>query len=581
MLAKKIRTNPAIHSVWIVLALALFISGCTPAGPRALLKGKRYLANGDTDAAVEALKTATTLMATNAQAWNYYGVALQHAGQADDAANAYQQALSLDRDLVEAHYNLGWLWLEQNKPDAARTEFTAYTLRRPNDPGGWLELGSAQLRCSDPVAAEKSFSAVLYLNTNNPEAFNGLGLARIQRGRAHDAAQFFAAAIAYHPEYAPAYLNLATVSQEYLRDNAAAAKNYRAYLALVPQAANAGEINAIIADLERPAPVASASPVEGAVAETTVPTPVRTAPASKTYANRTYASPSTTPTRPEPVTPAPVFTAQPRSSTTVVSAPPVEVPEEEPVSGKPPGFWQKLNPKRWFGPQTQPPPGTGYDANAVTPLPSGNYPPPVAPAVSPEVTVDSQPPPVVVVDQPVKVLPPAPPVYPRYLYLSPRKPAPGNHAAAAAAFAKAQNFEQDSRWSEAMQAYGQAARFDPSWFEAQYNFGVLSHRLRNYSQALSAYEYALAIQPDSQETRYNFALALKAAGYMADAVNELNKVVAVSPGEVRAHLVLGNIYAQQLHDVAHARVQYQKVLQLDPTNSQATDIRFWLAANPE
>ncbi len=91
--------------------------------------------------------------------------------------------LSLDRDLVEAQFNLGILHLEQNQPDAAKTELTAYTLRRPNDPAGWLKLGSAQLKLGEIVPAERSFSAVLALKTNEAEAYNGLGLARIQRGQ--------------------------------------------------------------------------------------------------------------------------------------------------------------------------------------------------------------------------------------------------------------------------------------------------------------------------------------------------------------------------------------------------------------
>ena len=173
-----------------MFALTLVLTGCMPAGPRALLKGKKYLDRGDYTAAVSELKTATTLLATNANAWNYYGVALQRAGQPDDAANAYKRALELDRDLMEAHYNLGSLWLEQNKPDLARVEFTAYTLRRNNDAMGWLKLGSAQLRLGDVVQAEKSFSAVLSLRPNDPEAYNGLGLARIQRGLPREAARF-------------------------------------------------------------------------------------------------------------------------------------------------------------------------------------------------------------------------------------------------------------------------------------------------------------------------------------------------------------------------------------------------------
>ena len=138
MLATK---NITRCGVIVFLALAVFLSGCGPPGPRALLKGKKFLDHGDYSGAVEELKAATSLMSTNAQAWNYLGVAYQHAGQPADAALAYQRALTLDRDLVEAHYNLGCLWLEQNKPDVARTEFTAYVLRRSKDAGGLDQTG--------------------------------------------------------------------------------------------------------------------------------------------------------------------------------------------------------------------------------------------------------------------------------------------------------------------------------------------------------------------------------------------------------------------------------------------------------
>ena len=52
-----------------------------------------------------------------------------------------------------AHYNLGCLWLEQNQPDAARTEFTAYTLRRNNDPVGWVIIAGQryELREGPPL----------------------------------------------------------------------------------------------------------------------------------------------------------------------------------------------------------------------------------------------------------------------------------------------------------------------------------------------------------------------------------------------------------------------------------------------
>jgi len=140
-------------------------------------------------------------------------------------------------------------------------------------------------------------------------------------------------------------------------------------------------------------------------------------------------------------------------------------------------------------------------------------------------------------------------------------------------------YETQEQWTDALQWYQEAATLDPSWFEAQYNTGVLAHKLRNFALALPRYEWALAIQPDSADARYNFALALKTAGFPIDAAVELKKILAANPGEVRAHLALANIYAQSLRDIPQAREHYQKVLDLDPNSPQAADIRFWLSAN--
>jgi tetratricopeptide (TPR) repeat protein len=577
--------NLTRHGTILFLALAIFLAGCSPPGPRALLKGKKLIARGDYAAAVAELKTATTLLATNAQAWNYYGVALQHTGEFTDAVAAYQRSLALDRDLMEAHYNLGSLWLEQNKFDAAKTEFTAYTLRRNNAPEGWLKLGDAQLRAGDFGSAEKSFSTALYLNPNNAEALNGLGLARIQRGRPQEAAKFFAAAMQNHPDYAPAILNLATVEAQYLRDNKSALEHYRAYLALTPRPENWDAVNAIANNLEQPATVAenSASPQNQIEAPAPRPRPVEnetrtpsasarpaTSPRPQSFAH-TNSNPSSRPASTSPkvvkVQPEPVIVASSGSRGTPAETPPDSATEKH-------GVLRKLNPIHWFGSGK---PEKSYSESGVTPLPSPD-------ADSDRVTstpVTTPPAPTISSSAPpVKIVAAAPPTFPNYLYLSPRKPHSGDRVAASGYFTKAREYEQASRWSDAMDAYRRATEADPTWFEAQYNYGVLAYRLRNFSASLAAYEMALAIQPDSIDARYNFALALKAAGYALDAVNELKKVVAANPDEVRAQLAMGNLYAQQLHDPARARVHYLKVLALDPGNPQATDIQFWLSANP-
>ncbi len=177
------RRNPfevEYPAIFLAVLFVAFLTGCTPAGPRALLAGKRLLDEGKYPQAVEKLRTATSLLTTNAQAWNYLGLACQHAAQEVEAEKAYQRALALDHDLTEAHYNLGCLWLAQNKPEAAKSELIAFTLRRENSDQGLMQLGIAQLRSAELMAtaparlrelteAEKSLSGALRLNPQNVE----------------------------------------------------------------------------------------------------------------------------------------------------------------------------------------------------------------------------------------------------------------------------------------------------------------------------------------------------------------------------------------------------------------------------
>ncbi|MGO8765815.1 MAG: tetratricopeptide repeat protein [Limisphaerales bacterium] len=566
MLAKK---NRIFAYATLVFAMAIVAVGCSPPGPRALLKGKKLLDRGDYADAVEQLKTATSILATNAAAWNYYGVALEHAGQLDDASAAYQNALRFDRDLDEAHYNLGCLYRDENKLADAKTEFTTYILRRGNAPEGWFELGDIQLRDGEPSLAERSFSTVLSLSSNNAPALNGLGLTRLQRNKPRDAADFFAVAIQNHPDFAPAILNLATVDAEYLHDNNAALANYRKYLDLTPKPAQWDAVNVLVQNMEQ-------MPAEVGGAPAPAPTPNENerpseASATETRPGARVSNPAPHPsesssTRPQPT---PRYISNPPPETVRVEPQPGIVPPNGSVSssatvplGTPrSGMARRLSPSHSASSSASG--SENYASDGVTPLPpdNGNY----------SAATASRP----------KVIPPAPPSFPRYLYLSPRKPSPGDRQAATHAFVQAQEAQQNHQWAEALDSYGKATRLDSSWFEAQYNCGVLAFDLQDYPRALTADEMALAIQPRSSNARYNFALALKASGYVTDAEIELKKVVAADPDNVRAHLALGNLYAQQYLNPDLARPEYLKVLSLDPHTSSATDIEFWLSANPQ
>lgn len=568
------------------LSVSLLLGGCTPPGPRALLAGKRLLDERKYAEAAEQLRTAVTLMVTNAQAWNYLGLACQQSGQPVEAEKAYHRALILDHDLTEAHYNLGCLCLEQSKLEAARTEFTTFTLRRGNSPDGFLKLGTTQLRAAalEPPgaararelgAAEKSFDDALALSPQRPEGLNGLGLVRLERGRAAEAAQYFNRALKQDPAYAPALLNLAIVYQQYLRDPQQALQKYREYLALGPAPANAVHVQATMQQLQQELDLAAHPPATNAPAPAIVNTnapvlkPVlanslRPAPETRTpppdnVAKSTPVAPPPTPVTAEVVKEEPAL--KPAQDMPVAAGSNQTPPAQQvavPGGTLPPatdakaakrGFWQSINPANLFH---------GRSSQQVTALPSapGSPPPQAARITAPR-------------------LPPA-----RYKYKSPPKPASGNRADAWRWFAQGMQAQEANRLSEAIQAYRTATQLDAGFFEAYYNLGLAASEARNARAALSAYEYALAVRPDSPDARYNFALLLKQSGYPVDAANEFEKVLAISPNEIRAHLALGNLYAQQLQQPAKARQHYQKVLDSQPNHPQAEAIRHWLAQAP-
>src|SRR5579871_5243140 len=420
---------------WLMLAAVAATTGCGPPGPRALVNGKKDLDRGKYESAIEELKQATQLMRTNANAWNYLGLAYHHAGRAPEAIAAYQQAIKEDRESAFSvvHYNLGSLYLEQNKPDAfenARNEFTAFTLHQSGSLDGWLKLGTAQLRLNEFAGAEKSFLEARRLNPQNPEILNDLGVVQMKRNRPKEAAAFFTEALRLQTNYGAALLNLALVAHSQTNARAFALEKYREYLALKPKPANWAEVNTTAQQLEaelRPAVRPATNTLVASNVATNTPRIIITPPvtnppkaATNPPAPRTSSPPPpATTSKPDVVQVAsatPIKSAQdvpagsnPSSVTNVNSSDPDVPPPGLGVKTEKRGFFQKLNPLNIFHKDNTVP--------SPNPLPPEAMPPRTNPA-SPN-------------GQPQSAQPG------RYLYVSPPKPASGDRPRAEEYFAQA------------------------------------------------------------------------------------------------------------------------------------------------
>jgi len=261
----------------------------------------------------------------------------------------------------------------------------------------------------------------------------------------------------------------------------------------------------------------------------------------------------------------------------VANSPPTTVPPTDPVEepAKKRGFFQKINPVNLFrGEEDE---KQVRSDEIVTPLPPVSSPPPdrkTPPQASTPRTVASA-------GEYSGVTPMRSSQGPRrYSYSQSGAPQPGDRAAAERLFQRGLDAQTRLDPGRAASFFASAAMADPSYFPAQYNLGLLSYQTGQTMKSLSAFETALALDPNSAEARYNFALSLQKTKYALDAVNELNILLSNSPDNLRAHLLLGNLYAQDLDNFDHARSEYQKVLELDSAHSQAPAIRAWLNEHP-
>lgn len=527
------------------LLLVVLLAGCKPPGPKALLDGQRHLERGRVEMAIERLQVATQLMPTNAHAWNYLGIACHQGGQVSNAVVAYQRALQLDADLSEARMNLGTLWLESGRMAEAKAEFTAYHLRRPNDPEGFKQLALAELQGREFASAESHVRKALQLNDADAGAWNTLGLIQLQQRQPQAAAQSFETAVNRDERLAAARINLAVVLHQQLGSPEAALKHYRRYLEIKPRPADAADIERVVAQLTaelspQPAapatlPAVSAPPVAASAGQRE---PVKT-----TSSERVAAS-TKPPTPAKPV-------AAPKPAPREIAAPTSVVNAASPTTQR-----NEASVETTHTAASEPAPAPSEWRRDVTPLP-GDRPRARYNAVAIRTATEDA-----VANEP--------------------ESADGTVARRRASefAAKGQAAMRARRFGEAADAFKAATAVDPGWFQAQLNYSGAAIEAGRTGEAILAARRAVALQADSLAARFNLALAQRQAGQWREAAMQLEQILSRKPGDERALLTLGNLCAEELAQLERARGYYLKLLEINPGHPQAAAIHTWLRQNP-
>jgi tetratricopeptide (TPR) repeat protein len=170
--------------------------------------------------------------------------------------------------------------------------------------------------------------------------------------------------------------------------------------------------------------------------------------------------------------------------------------------------------------------------------------------------------------------------FPRYAYRVGASFVEGDAAAAEKLSREAERLRLRGQLAEAAERSRAAIRVNPASYEAHFSLGLVALQSGDLPQALSAFEAATLIRPASDAARYNLGLALKQAGYPVDAAEEMLRLLQRDPNDVRAHLMLGNLYDRPFGMKSRARSHYVRVLEIAPSHPEAGTIRFWLKQNP-
>lgn len=110
----------------------------------------------------------------SAEDWLILGNILQDKDKIDEATFMYNKAILKDPKYYKAHYNLGYIYFIQDKPNLALAEFKKSTKYKDDFSYGYYNMGCAYLKLKQYGNAKYNFFRAMDLKNNDPMIYYNL-----------------------------------------------------------------------------------------------------------------------------------------------------------------------------------------------------------------------------------------------------------------------------------------------------------------------------------------------------------------------------------------------------------------------
>jgi tetratricopeptide (TPR) repeat protein len=132
------------------------------------------------------------------------GLALARQNKTTEALSHFQEALHLDKDFANAHYNCGLTMAILGDQDGGLSHLSEAARLKPKNARYWNSLGSAYGKKGEYDKAIECLNKALRLRDDYPDAHYNLGLAFMKQDRLDEAAEEFSATLRLNPMHSGA-----------------------------------------------------------------------------------------------------------------------------------------------------------------------------------------------------------------------------------------------------------------------------------------------------------------------------------------------------------------------------------------